>query len=153
MHPTYLVELEIKVTAAQTNEWKSIIHITQGGSNGVAGDRMPLISLHPNENRLQISSYVNSKVNHAYNADDILDLDVWTKVRVEQVLTNKQYIYTIYINGQKVHTVENETPIELSNMKVYANDPWTPTPAAHIRNFKFSTTCKTVNKLMKTNLN
>ena len=52
MHPIYSVELEIKATEPQTNAWKSIIHITKGGSNGVPGDRMPLISLHPNELRI-----------------------------------------------------------------------------------------------------
>ena len=66
MYPIYSVQLEIKVTGSQTNGWKSVVHITQGGSNSVPGDRMPLISLHPNELRLQISSYVNDKVNYAY---------------------------------------------------------------------------------------
>ena len=143
MYPIYSVELEIKLTDQSTNAWKSIIHITKGGSNGVPGDRMPLISLHPNELGIQISSYVNNYVNYAFSPEELLELNIWYKFRIEQILEKGKYIYSIYFKGNLVHTVENTTPIELDNMKVYTNDPWTDTPPTKIRNFIFSTSqCK-----------
>ena len=142
MDPVFTVEVDVMMTGSQRNEWTNIVHITRGGSMEQPGDRMPLISLFPNENRLHISSYVNGKINYAYSPPEIWELDIWTKIRVQQRRVNSKYIYSVYINDKEYHTVENTTPIYLYNVKVYASDPWNSTPKAKIRNFKFSTKCK-----------
>lgn len=134
-----MVELELKVTGDQRDTFTNIVHITQGGSNGVPGDRMPLISLFPSENKLHMSSYVNGNINHSYNPPEILQLGIWTKIRIQQRLINSKYMYSVFINDKERYIVENTTPIDLHNMIVYASDPWGSTPNAKIRNFNFST--------------
>ena len=142
MDPVFTVEVDVMMTGDQRETFTNIVHITRGGGMEQPGDRMPLISLFPNENRLHISSYVNGNINYAYNPPEIWEFNVWTKIRVQQRLVNSKYIYSVYINDNQYHTVENTTPISLYNVKVYASDPWSGTPKAVIRNFRFSTQCK-----------
>ena len=142
MDPVFTVEVDVMMTGAQRDAWTNIVHITRGGPMSEPGDRMPLISLFPSENRLHISSYVSGNVNHAFSPPEIWENDMWVKIRVQQQLVNSKYTYSVYINDEQRHTVENTTPLYLYNQKVYASNPWDGTPKALIRNFKFSTKCK-----------
>ena len=149
MHKAYSFTFEIMVTGAPTGEWRNIAHVTKGGSNSNPGDRMPLISLYPDENRLHISSYVNGVVNYACNTQIETKLDTWYKFEIKQVLSKGKYLYSVLSDSfvfdrqdKSCKDVENTTPIELSNMKVYASDPWGNVANAKIRHFTFSTTCK-----------
>ena len=54
---------------------KTIVHLVNNG------DRNPLISMRPNENKMHIGSYVNDQLNYVYNSA-LIPAEVWTKVRV-----------------------------------------------------------------------
>lgn len=149
MHKSYSFVFEIMVTGPPTGEWRNIAHVTKGGSNSNPGDRMPLISLHPDENRFHISSYVNGQVNSPCNSQSEAELNTWYKFEIKQVFSHGKYLYSVASDsflfdkgGQICKDVENTSPIELTDMKVYVSDPWGSVANAKIRHFKFSTTCK-----------
>ena len=158
MHPVFSVKIDIMVTGDQGSGWTNIAHITQGGSMSVPGDRMPLISLFPNENRLHISSYINGNINMACNAKTLLEPNKWVQIEIKQIFTSGRFEYSVtsdsvefypYYDEHSKCVLENTTPMEFVNMKVYASDPWNGSPQAKIRNFRFSTTCKTRSFLTK----
>ena len=135
MFETYSVELEIMVTGEPQDTFTNIIHLTKGNDHGEPGDRMPAIFLL--QHKLHICSYVNDNANHAYNSQNALPLFIWTKVVVRQAIVDGKYMYSILINNFEEHLIENTTPIELDNVKVYASNPWHATDTnAKIRNFK-----------------
>jgi len=144
MFPIYSVELEIMVTGEQRDSFTNIIHLSKTGQNMVEpGDRMPAIYLRPGENKLHIGAYVNGNNNHAYNSNEILKQNIWTKVQVLQTHVDGKYIYSIYIGNRQEYVIENTTPIDIYDIKVFASDPWTGTPKTKIRNLKYST-CKMI---------
>ena len=159
MHPIFSVKIDVMVTEGQLSSgWTNIVHITQGGSYSVPGDRMPLISLFPNENRLHISSYVNGDVNMACNGKTLLEPNKWVQIEIKQIFTSGRFEYSVtsdlvefypHYDEHSKCVLENTTPMEFVNMKVYASDPWNGSPQAKIRNFRFSTTCKTRSFLTK----
>ena len=143
MFPIYSVELEIMVWGPQNGGYTNIVHLSKSGqSMEEPGDRMPAIYLQPRENKLHIGAYVNGDINHAYNSDEILQDNIWTKVKVQQTHVDGKYLYAIYIGTIQKYVIENTTPIDIYDIKVYACDPWNSQPKAVIRNFKFSTQCK-----------
>lgn len=144
MYAVYSVELDIMVTGEPSDSFTNVIHVTNSGQNQAApGDRMPLISIRPDENKLHIGSYVNGEINHVFNSNEELKLNIWTNVRVQQTITNGKYIYAIYMDNHQKYVIPNKTPIDLYDLKVYASSPWSSAPNAKIRNFKF-TTCKAI---------
>merc|ERR1712130_1092638 len=96
--------------------WVNLLHFTASGDNyGRPGDRMPLISLYPGENKLHIACYVNNEVSYAYDND------------------------YVKLNGKQVYSVVNRYPRDFSNMMVYGCDPWSEKPNAKLRNLYFTT--------------
>merc|ERR1712227_856379 len=134
------VEVDIMPYAANHYSWVNLLHFTASGDNyGRAGDRMPLISLYPGENKLHIACYINNEVSYAYNVDYVMPMNQWTKLEVGQAYVQSKFVYYVKINGKQVYSVVNRYPRDLSNMMVYGCDPWSEKPNAKLRNLYFTT--------------
>lgn len=137
------------LTERNRDDWTNLIGFTlHDGATLYPGDRMPVISLHPNKFRFQIAAYVNGDNNYAFNypANDqtSIEQDAWTKIKVQQYYDYSEYpykyTYSIYINDKLELNVENTTPAVFENIKVYVCGPGRcENPEAKIRNLKFKT--------------
>lgn len=134
------LEVDIMPTGKNHYSWVNLLHFTASGDNyGRPGDRMPLISLYPGENKLHIACYVNNEVSYAYDNDYILPMHRWTKLEIGQTYVQSQFVYYVKLNGKQVYSVVNRYPRDFSNMMVYGCDPWSEKPNAKLRNLYFTT--------------
>jgi len=134
------MEVDIMPTGKNHYSWVNLLHFTASGDNyGRAGDRMPLVSLYPGENKLHIACYINNEVSYAYDNDYILPMHRWTKLEVGQTYVQGQFVYYVKLNGKQVYSVVNKYPRDFSNMMVYASDPWSEKPNAKLRNLFMTT--------------
>nr|XP_047140422.1 uncharacterized protein LOC124815692 [Hydra vulgaris] len=58
----------------------------------------------------------------------------WTKVMIKQFLTNGNYFFSIKINDETVHSVQNTEVSLFKNVFVYVSDPWWSATPGYIRN-------------------
>lgn len=135
--------LEVEIMPYDKNHfsWVNLLHFTASGENfGHAGDRMPLISLYPGENKLHIASYVNNDASFAFDSSHKMQKNSWTKLEVGQTYLQGQYVYYIKIDGKQHFSVVNQYPRDFTDMMVYACDPWSEKPNAKLRNLFYTTT-------------
>ena len=127
---TYTVSFEVYPTSLD-NDWRSVIRLTTGGNMDILGDRNPAVFfLH---DKVQIASAINNNINNVFNIERI-PLKKWSLLKILQQFINHSYVFRIYLNGSNVYSVVNKMPLELSNVKVYAADPWHAAQSGFIRN-------------------
>ena len=99
--------------------WVNLLHFTATGENyGHAGDRMPLISLYPGENKLHIASYVNNDASFAFDSSHKMKQNTWTKLEVGQTYLQARDINLVYGNvGREARTFGiGNYPLEQDSM-------------------------------------
>ena len=155
LHKTFSFRIEVMLLGPPTGQWRNVVHVTKGEGSAFPGDRMPLISFHPNDNRIQVGSYVNGQVNFPCDSKIELELGQWYKIETKQVFREGKYFYSVLSpsfsfarGGQNCQDVENVTPTDFTEMRVYVSHPWGDAANAQITNFVFSTTCK-INRYLK----
>ena len=142
LYKQYTVSFEVKPTSfydINYSYYKSVIHLTIGDDNKMYGDRNPGVWCSP-KGILYISSAINNSVDNAYSTNQPLPLLHWSLIKIKQDLVDGLYIYSVVINGTVVYSTTNNNSIELSNVKVYAADPWCPSQTGSIRNLKIIST-------------
>ena len=116
---------------ATWKDWKA-----PGKNNVNYGDRTPAIWLHDGT-ELRICAPINGDRNYCFNSED-LEIGQWTNVKITQIRTGDcEYLYSIIINGEKVHEVTNTRAEEFSNVLLYTSDPWYDAAPVQIKNLQF----------------
>ena len=128
----FTVSFEVYPTSLYSN-WTNVIHLTTGGNVENFGDRNPAVFFLPNKNNLHIASAIDNESNSIFDTACI-PLKQWSSIEISQQLVNQSYTYCIRVNESIVYSVVNNIPLELSNVKVYAGDPWYAAQNGFIRN-------------------
>ena len=124
----------------------SVVHFTARGDTGnTYGDRNPAIWVYGGSSPyFHIGSAVNGHWSNSQNFEEIngvrgIPTNTWIAITVAQKFENGSYNYTIQINGTLSYTVENKRPIDLTDVKVYASDPWHAPLNGTIRRLEMNT--------------
>ena len=134
MYKEYALSFEVK-PISYDNYWYSVIHLTSLNDNAKYGDRNPAVFFHKiNIGTMQICSAINGDKNYNFLTSS-LPLMQWSTLKISQELFNGSYIYSIILNGTIIHSVVNNQTMEVSDVKVYAGNPWGDPQPAFIRNF------------------
>ena len=116
--PEFYVDFKVRIFE-HLNAWTNILHVTKGPTDG---DRFPCINMY--SSFFEVTSDVNGNGRHVYYyAGAKLDHDYHIIVS-QQYNVQNQLIFDIFIDGQKVHSVENTDPDTYSTAYVYLTDPW-----------------------------
>lgn len=119
----YYLSFELLVSKHTSAEFRSLLHLTIDGNFGKYGSRIPGIWLFK-DNTIHIASAINGDQNYLSYTREPLKAGKWYLLEIEQVLKERKYLYQVRLNGASVHTVENKSPKDFKNVKVYTADPW-----------------------------
>ena len=125
--------------------WSSLIHLTIDGDHGKYGERNPAIFVYGSSPPfLTVASAVNGNVNEHKNYTGIngivgISTNIWIKITVAQKLEHEYYNYTVKIDNNLIYSAENKEPVDLTDVKVYASDPWYVPLNGYIRRLEIST--------------
>ena len=135
MNKEYIVSFEVKPIAFQKG-WKNVIHLTVGENLVKYGDRNPGIWFHENGlGGLHICSAVNSFRNRCKDTNPV-QLGKWSTVKVSQQFSEGNYLYNIYLNGEKIFSEINTDARDFVSVKVYIADPWYDAQPGFVKNLK-----------------
>ena len=136
--PVYFNEFEVSFDVKPTgtvSTWASILHVTKGGNNNNAGDRLPAIWFVPGTRRLAVFTAHGTNKNFGVTGTADIPASVFTNVHIQQRrLSNNSYEYSIKINGNTKHRSINTNPLTIYNAKVYLGDPWYLAAKAQVKN-------------------
>ena len=106
------------------NEWRSVIHFLPTENISECGKRNPgiFLSLNISGNAQVYSGIFGSSYNSFVTKP--LPLLRWSAIKISQELFNGSYLYSISVNKTTVYSIVNNKTVSLSNVKVYASDPW-----------------------------
>ena len=128
------VSFDVNPTSFSTR-YSSVLHMTIGRNNARVGDRIPAIWFHAIKG-VMVSSALNRKVSFNAVIKNLPRARKWTRIEVTQTLVASRYVFIITIGGKKVFTKRNTKPVELSDVKVYAGSPWSPSQKGSLRKLK-----------------
>ena len=133
------VSFEVNPTDYSFRGYASVLHMTMGGrgagSSAEVGDRTPAIWFHKTRG-VMVSSALDGKASYSKFFRPLPLAGEWTKIEVSQSLVSSQYMYSIAIANKQVFTRPNKEPLELSDVKVFASNPWDSAQKGSIRNLK-----------------
>nr|XP_047145915.1 uncharacterized protein LOC105843863 isoform X2 [Hydra vulgaris] len=129
---TYSVSFMLNLRSKSAYQ-KNVIHLTIWNNYGQYGER--IASIWESSGQLQICSAVNGDINYWKNTDP-LPLNVWSSIKVLQIIQNGVYKYKVYINESVIHSTTNTNPQTFSNIYVYAANPWHETSDGSIKDLK-----------------
>ena len=139
MTKEWKVTFEINPTDYSFRGYASVLHMTMGGrgvgSSAEVGDRTPAIWFHKTRG-VMVSSALDGKASYNKFFRPLPLTGEWTRIEVSQSLVSSQYMYSIAIGNKQVFTRPNKEPTELSEVKVFAGNPWDSAQKGSIRNLK-----------------
>ena len=131
------VAFEINPTDYSFRGYASVLHMTIGGrgagSSANVGDRTPAIWFHKNRGVI-VSSALDGKASYTKFFRPVPLAGEWTKIEISQSLVSSQYMYSIEIGNKQVFTKPNKEPMMLSDVKVFAGNPWDSAQKGSLRN-------------------
>ena len=130
-----------------TAYYASIMHIGLGGNIRLYGDRNPGFWV-SNGGVLHVASSISGNRNRYTN--NMVEKNKWISLKVSQTLRDGkvlketclkliydfflQYMFEVYIDGVKEHSMENSKPVILRAVKVFAGDKFYAPLDGKIRN-------------------
>ena len=126
------VTFELKPIYKQ-GEYGNVIHFWAGGdTNPTCGERMPNISKNRDLSKgLTFQTCANGVSTNRYetggHGDGLIIMD-WSQVEVGQRNMEGQYQYYIKIRGTEVFTVNNNSPVSLTNVHAFIGTPFDGPP-------------------------
>ena len=95
------------------------------------GDRIPGIWFHKSKGVL-VSTGLDGKASFNKFVKPLPSVGAWTRIEVRQSL----HMFSITIGNEEVFTKPNTKPMELSDVKVFAGNPWSSSQKGSLRNLK-----------------
>ena len=133
----YSVQLEFVITESFSEDgWFNVYHATIGGDN-VYGSRTPAIWVRYYNGTIFVhtTSAVNGKSKDGYNTlPGPVELNKWMKMNVTQTKVKNDYQFTVEVNGEVIHRVNNTQTQAFENVKIYISDPWFEAVLGYVRN-------------------
>ena len=124
LYREYTVSFEI-YPAYFSEYWASVIHLTAGeDANFLIRSKSGSVCVASSKSNLITDIFCINSV----------PLKQWSSINISQKLVNLDYIYNIYLNKSIVYSTVNSKPVVLSNVQVYAANPWYGAQSGFIRN-------------------
>ena len=121
--PEFYIECKVKLLKNPPSGFTNIFHVTNGENYGAHGNRFPIVKVHSNM-FFHFVTTLNDQFNYWYDVHG-LKLNQEYHLRISQEYNeNGQLMYTIMVDGEEVHSVENTNPISINEALVYLSDPW-----------------------------
>ena len=99
------------------------------------GDRIPGIWFHKTKGVL-VSTGLDGKASYNKFVKPLPSVGAWTRIEVKQSLVLSQNMFSITIGNEEVFTKPNTKLMELSDVKVFAGNPWSSSQKGSLRNLK-----------------
>ncbi|XP_065681247.1 uncharacterized protein LOC101237406 [Hydra vulgaris] len=131
----YVVSFEIKPMSIYQSVYGNVIHLTAGGDYTNYGDRNPAVYFCPvttQQGSFSFSTSINGSIQNFYAKS--LPLNQWSLVEISQILVNSSFLYSISINKTRLYSSVNSQTVQLSNVKLFASNPWSDAQDGYIRN-------------------
>ena len=138
IYEEYAISFEVKPTFYH-NELRSVIHLVSTGNINECDKINPVIFVSLNSNG---SALINSGILGSYNKSFFtkpLPLLEWSAIKISQELFNGNYLYSVSVNQTIVYSILNNERVFLSNIKVYASDPWYQSQSGFLRRLNIMT--------------
>ena len=135
MTKEWKVTFDVNPTDYRFKSYASVLHLTIGGkgtgSSAKVGDRIPAIWFHKTKGVL-VSTALDGKASYNKFVKPLPSVGAWTRIEVRQSL----HMFSITIGNEEVFTKPNTKPMELSDVKVFAGNPWSSSQKGSLRNLK-----------------
>ena len=135
MTKEWKVTFDVNPTDYRSKSSASVLHLTIGGkgtgSSAKVGDRIPAIWFHKTKGVL-VSTALDGKASYNKFVKPLPSVGAWTRIEVRQSL----HMFSITIGNEEVFTKPNTKPMELSDVKVFAGNPWSSSQKGSLRNLK-----------------
>lgn len=146
--PEYEIAFDLKLNTVKPVDWSNILDVTFASWQGnIQGYRCPSVFIPPGDRFLHICTAINDQANHCFNTD-YLELGQWYNLKITQRqvdlgfdhgVSGTKHVWEIYLDGEKVYTVDNNNPQTFENVNVLLSN-WWPTPDGDYDNFSFNPT-------------
>ena len=138
IYEEFAISFEVKPILYH-NEWRSMINFLPTGNISECGKRIPgiFISLNTSGNA-QVNSGIFGSFNNSFVTKPLPLLE-WSRIKISQELFNGSYLYSISVNKTIVYSIVNNKTVSLSNVKVYASDPWYQSQSGFLRSLNIIT--------------
>ena len=112
----FKVEAEITVNS-QYNDWMSVFHFTNNGDQNVQGSRIPAIYIKTNQ-------FFITSDGAFYDALFTFEFEKKYHIVIQQYPVEDKVFAEIKINGEIIHSRENNVAKSFLGVKVYISNPW-----------------------------
>ena len=119
MGPHFVLKINLTINSLP-DDWRNILHVTDGGSVGTTGDRYPWLGL----SSAGIIAFKSEK-NNVLNPTHLnFNIELGTKYEIEfrQVDKNGATFTEIIIDDEEKYSDENTSPITVENAKVFLSN-------------------------------
>ena len=117
----FLISFDIEVFITEPNGWvTNVLHMTTGEEFGAYGNRIPALFVTIQE--FEFRSSVNG--NHDHGFDFSYELNTSYHIVISQIKIDDDFVYSISIDNNTVHSVINTEPKKFATTKVYLSSPW-----------------------------
>ena len=144
--PEYEIAFDFKLDAIREGEWSNVLDVTLTPWQGaIAGYRCPSVFIPPSSQSLHICTAISDETSHCFNTD-LLDLGQWYNLKITQSqvdlgfdhgTSGTKHVWEIFLNGERVYTVDNSAPQTFENVNVLMSNSWPPALGEY-DNFSFN---------------
>ena len=128
------MSLEVQVKKAKGVG--NILHMTTRGKGTSITNYIPSIYLHPSRG-FKVAFPVNGKTLGKHFRKNAPSFGKnWYEIQIIQVLEDSKYVFGIFINNQKVLSMENSEPESFEHVNIYMTSPWNKPQKGKIRGLK-----------------
>ena len=133
---TFKVEFDITANRALAGGFTNVLHLTTGENCCGNGQRIPSVFI-TEWRQFYISTSLDGNGNHDFYYQYFEEGQKYHFV-IEQTLEDGIVMYKIIVDGEVVHSQQNNKPQNFNNVMAYVSDPWTPTFDGCLENLKLT---------------
>ena len=126
------ISFDFKPENYDDSGYTSILHLTIGDDYTTFGDRIPAIFYHSGKG-LHVTTALGDDLSYHEDIMPKLPLNKWSYILVSQIKSGAVTNFSIEASGAAPFSVPNPLPMEFSDVKVFASDPWWDTQPGSIR--------------------
>ena len=141
LYMAYEVKLEVMVFGLATGTWVNLLHLTNSGNTDKYGGSNPSIWAYGSSAPyFRIHSAIDANKGWRNDFHNFrIPTNSWIEMTVAQKFEHGIWMYTVTIDGTQLYGIQNNVPVDLTNVKVYASNPWYAPLNGSIRRLEIST--------------
>ncbi|XP_066922075.1 uncharacterized protein [Clytia hemisphaerica] len=137
--PEWSYQFTYHVNAFLDDTWCAIMSTTNSQvQHGEYGYRAPAIYLNNPQRYFSITNAVNGDKIHKELFQGLIANTSYDIEFHQRYKSGGVYTYSIVVNGDVIHTVDNNQAVQFYNVKIWLSDPWHRACDGNISNFKFT---------------